>query len=147
MYIDEKEKAVEILLQHHHSDLIRGILMALPDWQVYRLRQKLNPKWQDGFHESLFDKWYCSDDTKSPARQWFVYLRNQQKHYPAQGWAPEDDGIVGIYKCSVCDKEIDDDDIFLNHFRNGHCDKFDELVENCISEDEFWKNFNDYKYM
>lgn len=143
--MEGKNRDVETIMQYDLHKVVSLILEKLPDWQVSHIRQALKPDWRDGFHHSMFDKWYANDDTKSPARDWFKYIRRQSKHYPEQGWAPEDEGVVEIWECQVCGREIDDDDIFLNHFRNNHCTGFDQMVKDAIGPDDFWKKFNKLK--
>ncbi|MCK5021124.1 MAG: hypothetical protein KAS32_29205 [Candidatus Peribacteraceae bacterium] len=139
-----KERDIRLIMNHHMQDVIPEILREMDDWKVSCIRQRFAPDWRDGFHHSLFDLWYVRDgnDKKSPAREYFTFKLHYTKYYPEQGWAPESDDEVGQYQCNVCGELVDDDDIMLNHFRNGHCKVFDSMVRNSRTSQEFWKKMN-----
>lgn len=139
------DKIIEQILNYPTKDIIKAMLTCLQGHQITSIRQTLAPRWQDGFHFSLFDLWYRDNEADSPARLYFTPKGRSMKHYPEQGWAPEDSGMVDEFECRLCGMMEDSDDLLLNHFRNGGCEKFDYMVENAISADEFWKKMEVYK--
>ena len=140
-----KDEDIKTILKYPINDILREVMLSLPDWQVTRTRQRLEPRWQDGFHGSLFDLWYNQkNDEMSGARKYFKFKRYYTKTYPEQGWAPDDTGSVGEYQCNLCDDLVDDDDIMLNHFRNGFCKVFNDMVESTETKQYFWQKMNLY---
>ena len=133
-----QDENIDIIMKQPIEDVVREILVEMDDFRVSWIRQRFQSRWQDGFWDRVFDEWY-----NGKGRKFFTFDHTFTKHYPAEGWSPEDDKEVGIWTCNLCGSTWHDDEIFVNHFRYGKCNVMNEHFKNSISEDVFLKKIKE----